>query len=233
MLITHWVVVTQLDTLFRLLNTPNLPQLMVRVVLSGEISIIATGPDPLDRVNITLGPGIDHNLLSYAVQSWFLNSPSLEKAVRNGWLTLVNNNAISGNVSSSIVPAAPTSIFIPSSITMSLDKTIRRSGYELVGGAAERLSFYSFVEFVTHASVSRSGLTLEVALWSVESSVTLLTQSFTSTSTTIASTALSVISTNLVSYEVRARLLGSIDPNVDFGYIAFAGFQASKTIPSS
>ena len=62
---------------------------MVKPVLAGQLSIVAIGPGPSDRVSVSLITGVQYNLLSYAPQSWFKNSPTLEGAVRNGWLSVL------------------------------------------------------------------------------------------------------------------------------------------------
>ena len=72
--------------LTRLLNTPNLSVLIVRVVIQGQVQIEAIGPGSLDRVKVLLLPDSPSNLIDFAPASWWLNSTTLFSAVDNGFI---------------------------------------------------------------------------------------------------------------------------------------------------
>lgn len=78
----------EVANLTRLLNTPNLAALPVRVVIQGQIQVEAQGPTPIERVTVVLTPKVTQDLLQSAPQSWWVNSASLFSAARNGWLVV-------------------------------------------------------------------------------------------------------------------------------------------------
>jgi hypothetical protein len=80
------------DLLF-IFGLPNPSELLVRVAISGEVQVIAQGPNPLDRTTVLLQPpdgGIfnsrTYNLLEFAPIEWWRPSTTLLRAVENGWL---------------------------------------------------------------------------------------------------------------------------------------------------
>lgn len=88
----------ELAELTRLLNTPDLSALVVRVVIQGQIQIEAVGASYLDVVKVLLEPEQPRDLLQYAPASWWLNSESLFSAVGNGWIQVVTAPASTSNV---------------------------------------------------------------------------------------------------------------------------------------
>jgi hypothetical protein len=97
----------QLDTL---LNTPGLTSLPVRVVIAGEVQVVAQGPLPVDRLPVVLEPGKNYNLLDFAPQSWWRGSPSLYSAVDNRWIEVIDST--SGGISPTPI-VTPTVQYIP------------------------------------------------------------------------------------------------------------------------
>ena len=78
----------ELAKLTRLLNTPDLAALVVRVVIQGQIQVEAEGTSHLDIVKVLLEPDEPRDLLQYAPAQWWLNSSSLFSAVGNGWIEI-------------------------------------------------------------------------------------------------------------------------------------------------
>jgi hypothetical protein len=78
----------EVANLIKLLNTPNLSALPVRVVIQGQIQVEAQGPTPIERVVVVLTPGVPQDILQFAPQSWWLSSQSLFSAARNAWLVV-------------------------------------------------------------------------------------------------------------------------------------------------
>lgn len=83
--------------LTRLLNTPNLPVLVVNVVIQGQVQVEAIGPGALDRVKVLLLPNEPQNILDYAPSSWWLKSTSLFSAVESGFLDVVTETPVVDN----------------------------------------------------------------------------------------------------------------------------------------
>ena len=91
--------------LLLLLNTPGLEQLLVKNITSGELTLTAEGPGPLDRVRVVIQAGETINLLSYAIQSWWPDSESLMEAVDRPWIEVLDPDEGGGVSPSPIVPA--------------------------------------------------------------------------------------------------------------------------------
>jgi len=86
---------SELATLTRLLNTPGLLALPVRVTIQGELQLEVNGPGPLDRIKVLLEGGVVTDLYAAVTDkggspSWLKNCTDLFEAVQNGWLVLVN-----------------------------------------------------------------------------------------------------------------------------------------------
>lgn len=79
----------ELANLSSLLNTPNLSVLLVRVVIQGQIQVVATGPSSTDIVKVLLQPNSVQNLIDFAPVGWWNGSSSLTSAVQNGWLEVL------------------------------------------------------------------------------------------------------------------------------------------------
>ena len=103
----------EISQLYRLLNTPSLPQLTVRVRLVGEVTLIATGPGPMDRTVITIQQADgETDLLQYAPQSWFINNTSLLTAVHNGWIDVVDEPVAVAAPSPQVAPLSLAAILV-------------------------------------------------------------------------------------------------------------------------
>ena len=79
--------------LLYIFGLPNPTELLVRVAISGEVQVIAQGPNPLDRALVLLQPPDGnnfqpriYNLLEFAPIAWWRTSTTLINAVENGWL---------------------------------------------------------------------------------------------------------------------------------------------------
>lgn len=86
---------SELATLTRLLNTPGLSALPVRVTIQGELQLEVNGPGPLDRIKVLLEGGVVTDLYAAVTDkgglpSWLKSCTELFEAVQNGWLVLVN-----------------------------------------------------------------------------------------------------------------------------------------------
>lgn len=86
-------------TLTRLLNTPGVGVVVVKVVIQGQVQVEAVGPGALDRVKVLLQPSSPQNIIDFAEASWWVNSTSLFSAVENGFITVVTDaSALDGPV---------------------------------------------------------------------------------------------------------------------------------------
>ncbi len=106
---------SELATLTRLLNTPGLAALPVRVTLQGELQLEVNGPGPLERIQVLLEGGIVTDLYAAVTDKggqvhWLKNCLDLFDAVSNGWLTIAT--APSGPSSEVIISTQQS--FIPS-----------------------------------------------------------------------------------------------------------------------
>jgi len=97
------------------LNTPGVTSVLVKNATTGELTITARGPGALDLVRVTFDSRQIINLLDYAVNTWWVNSPTLLDAVDNGWITIPSsqNILIQGSVTSPdvayiVAPNSPT-----------------------------------------------------------------------------------------------------------------------------
>lgn len=79
--------------LISLLNTPGITSVVVKNVTTGELTIIAVGPGPMDMVNVRIDGGATLNLLEFAVAEWWLASTTLLDAVDNNWLSVPDPDA--------------------------------------------------------------------------------------------------------------------------------------------
>lgn len=107
----------QLATLTRLLNTPGLAALPVRVTLQGELQLEVNGPGPLERIKLLLEAGVITDIYAAVVDkggqpSWLKTCIDLFDAVQNGWLVIATTPVgpspdVIVTTSPSYIPAPP------------------------------------------------------------------------------------------------------------------------------
>lgn len=105
---------SELATLTRLLNTPGLTSLPVRVTVQGELQLEVNGPGPLDRIRVLLEGNVVNDLYAAVTDkggqpSWLKNCIDLFEAVQNGWIVVAQVQPLSPDV-----VIAPQSTYIPS-----------------------------------------------------------------------------------------------------------------------
>ena len=86
---------SEIATLTRLLNTPGLVSLPIKVVIQGEIQLEVNGPRPLDRINVLLEGGVITDLFQVVrdfggLPSWLNGCTDLYSAVQRGWIDILN-----------------------------------------------------------------------------------------------------------------------------------------------
>jgi hypothetical protein len=86
---------SEIATLTRLLNTPGLVSLPIKVVIQGEIQLEVNGPRPLDRINVLLDGGVVTDLFQVVrdfggLPSWLNGCTDLYSAVQRGWIDILN-----------------------------------------------------------------------------------------------------------------------------------------------
>ena len=84
----------ELAVLFRLVATPGLSQLMVRVNMVGELTITAQNPVTKEKRLILVKDEQDTDLLEHAPLEWYLYTNALVAAVRQGLLRVLTDDEI-------------------------------------------------------------------------------------------------------------------------------------------
>lgn len=215
--------------LLKLLSQPGTDNVPLIVTTRGELQVTAQGPGAMDRLIFTLEPETTTNILGLAPADWWLNSPSLLRAVDRGWVIL-DEAALNGPPPQEqpvILAEAPPAM----QIAMAIDEIYAQNQFGLIGAYNLNGGDYQEVRFKVVAAVTSGGLTGEVQLFNLGANVPVVTLSFAGNVDPAEQvTAPLVLSHAPVIYEVRHRVLGGTPPNDNIATL-WAGFQVVPFAP--